>query len=309
MEPPTLSALVSLSDDVAAAVAKASDAVVAVDARRRATSSGVHWREGIVVTADHTVKRDADIELTLPDGRSVTAELVGRDPGVDLTVLRFDGSGLRTADFAPPEDLAVGRIAVAIARSDDDGVAATMGVISALGGPWRTWQGGRVERLIRPDLTLYSGFSGGPLVDAVGRVIGINTSGLSRQTALTLPAATVDRTVQALLTRGGTARGYLGVGMQQVRIPDDVREALKIENEEAVIILSVEPGGPASQAGLLLGDVLIALDGSSVADVRDVLAYLSDNAAGRKARASIIRAGRVVEVDIVIGERPAYESD
>jgi S1-C subfamily serine protease len=304
-----LSALVSLSDDIATAVAQASGAVVAVDARRRSTSSGVHWREGIVVTADHTVKRDAEIELTLPDGRCVPAELVGRDPGVDLTVLRFEGAGLRTADFAPPDDLAVGQIAIAIARSDDDGVAATMGVISALGGPWRTWQGGRVERLIRPDLTLYSGFSGGPLVDGRGRIIGINTSGLSRQTALTLPAATVDRTVHSLLTRGGTARGYLGVGMQQVRIPEDVRQKLKIENEEAVIILSVEPDGPASSAGLMLGDVLIALDGSAITDVHDVLAYLSDNAAGRKAKASLIRAGRVVEVEIAIGERPAEEAD
>lgn len=304
-----MSALESLSDDISSAVARAAGAVVAVDARRRSTSSGVHWREGVVVTADHTVKRDAEIELTLPDGRAVPAELVGRDAGVDLAVLRFDGKGLRAADFAPPDDLAVGRFAVAIARSDDEGVAATMGVISALGGPWRTWQGGRVERLIRPDLTLYSGFSGGPLVDSQGRVIGINTSGLSRQTALTLPAATVDRTVNALLARGRTTRGYLGVGMQQVRVPDDVREQLKIENDEAVIILSVEPGGPASRAGLLLGDVLIRLDESPITDVRDVLAFLSDDAAGRTAHASIIRAGRITQADIAIGERPPDEAD
>ena len=304
-----MSTLESLSDDVASAVAKASGAVVAVDARRRSTSSGVHWREGVIVTADHTVKRDAEIELTLPDGRTAPAELVGRDAAVDLAVLRFDGAGLRTADFALPDDLAVGRIAIAVARSDDDGVAATMGVISALGGPWRTWQGGRVERLIRPDLTLYSGFSGGPLVDAQGRVVGVNTTGLSRQTALTLPAATVDRTVSALLARGRTARGYLGVGMQQVRIPEDVREQLRVENDEAVIVLSVEPGGPASRAGLLLGDVLVALNGVAVADVRDVLAFLSDDAAGRSAKASIIRAGRVIEVEIAVGERPAEDED
>jgi S1-C subfamily serine protease len=204
--------------------------------------------------------------------------------------------------------LAVGRLAIAVARSDDEGVAATLGVISALGGPWRTWQGGRVDRLIRPDLNIYPGFSGGPLIDAKGGVIGMNTAGLSRRTALTLPVATIERVVAQLLNRGKVTRGYLGVGMQQVRLPDALREQLRLGDGDAVIVLSVEPGGPAERAGVYIGDVLVSLDEHRIEDVHDVLAFLSDDVAGRTVRASIIRAGSAAEVAIAIGERPAEEA-
>ncbi|HEY5095587.1 MAG TPA: trypsin-like peptidase domain-containing protein [Candidatus Eremiobacteraceae bacterium] len=304
-----MTTLESLSNDVSGAIARAAQSVVAVDARRRATSSGVHWREGIVVTADHAVKRDSEITLTLPDGREVPAELAGRDASIDVAILRFDGAGLRTADFASPDDLAVGRLAIAIARSDDEGVAATLGVVSALGGPWRTWHGGRVDRLIRPDLNIYPGFSGGPLIDGNGAVIGMNTTGLSRQTALTVPVSTIERVVGQLLKRGKVTRGYLGVGMQQVRLPDAIRDRLHVEAGDAVIVLSVEPGGPAERAGLFIGDVLISLDDQRIDDVHDVLAFLSDDVAGRNVRASIIRAGAVTEVVIAVGERPIDEGE
>jgi S1-C subfamily serine protease len=304
-----VNALESLSNDVSGAIARAAQSVVAVDARRRATSSGVHWREGVVVTADHTVKRDSEISLTLPDGREVPAEIAGRDASIDIAILRFDGAGLRTADFASPGDLAVGRLAIAVARSDDEGVAASLGVVSALGGPWRTWQGGRVDRLIRPDLNIYPGFSGGPLIDAGGGVIGMNTAGLSRRTALTVPVATIERVVAQLLNRGKVSRGYLGVGMQQVRLPDSLRERLQLGGGEAVIVLSVEPGGPAERAGVFIGDVIIALDDHRIDDVHDVLAFLSDDVAGHTVRASIVRAGSSAEVSIAIGERPAEEGE
>lgn len=302
-----MTTLESLSNDVSGAIAHAAQSVVAVDARRRATSSGVHWREGIIVTADHAVKRDSEISLTLPDGREVPAELAGRDSSIDVAVLRFDGSGLRAADFSSPDNLAVGCLAVAVARSDDEGVAASLGVISALGGPWRTWQGGRVDRLIRPDVNIYPGFSGGPLIDAKGGVIGMNTAGLSRRTALTLPVATIEKVMAQLLNRGKVTRGYLGVGMQQVRLPDALREQLKIDGSDAVIVLSVEPGGPAERAGVYIGDVIISLDDHRIEDVHDVLAFLSDDAAGRTVRAKIVRAGGAAEIAIAVGERPAEE--
>ena len=214
-----MTTLEPLSDDVFGAIA----ARRAVGRRCRraaaATSSGVHWREGIVVTADHAVKRDSDIVADFARRPRGAGRTGGRDGSIDVAVLRFDGSGLRTADFAA-RGLAVGRLAIAIARSDDEGVAASLGVISALGGPWRTWQGGRVDRLISPDLNIYSGFSGGPLIDAAGGVIGMNTAGLSRRTALTCPSRRSNESSQAAQPWNGYAR-LSRVGMQQVRLPEN----------------------------------------------------------------------------------------
>ena len=136
----------------------------------------------------------------------------------------------------------------------------------------------------------------------------MNTAGLSRRTALTLPVATIERVVAQLLNRGKVTRGYLGVGMQQVRLPDALREQLRLGDGDAVIVLSVEPGGPAERAGVYIGDVLVSLDEHRIEDVHDVLAFLSDDVAGRTVRASIIRAGSAAEVAIAIGERPAEEA-
>src|SRR5215468_257545 len=193
-----MSSLLSLSNDLAGAVERAGRAVVAVNGRPRLPSTGVHWRPGVIVTADHTVRTDEDITITRPDGRTVPASLAGRDPGTDLAVLRVGDSDLPVADVAEPASLRVGHMVLAIGN----GPRASWGVVSALGGRWRTWRGGEIDQLVRLDLTLYPGFSGGPLVDVEGRVVGISTSGLSRQLELAVPAATVARVAAELLERG-----------------------------------------------------------------------------------------------------------
>jgi S1-C subfamily serine protease len=295
-----MDALLSLSNDLAGAVAHAGRAVVTVHARHRLPSTGVHWRPGVVVTAEHTVRRDEEITITAPDGRTQPAILAARDPGTDLAVMRIEDSELPTADLGDTGALRVGHMVLALGY----GPRASWGVISALGGRWRTWRGGEIDQLLRLDLTLYPGFSGGPLVDARGRVVGLNTSGMSRSLRIAIPVTTVSRVIDELLTRGRVARPYLGIGTQPVRLPEALSRRLAVPVEGGLIVVNTEPDGPAARAGLLMGDIVVALDGTPVRDTDDVQAVLGAKPVGATLTASIIRAGAPTEISITVGERP-----
>ena len=300
------SALLALSNEMAGAVEAAGRSVVAVHARPRIPSSGVHWRRGVIVTADHTLRRDEEISVTLPDGGMTPAVLAGRDASTDLAVLTLQAAEFPVADIGDAAALRVGHVVLAVARPGERGVSASWGVISALAGPWRSWHGGQIDRFIRPDVTLYPGFSGGPLVDGHGRVMGINTSG-PRSIVLTIPPETINRVVGQLLEKGRIVRGYLGLGMQPVRLPESVKQALNLHGTSGIIIVAVEPASPAEKAGLLIGDVLVALDGVPVGDIADVQALLGPERVGTAIGASIIRGGLLAERTIMIGERPRRE--
>ena len=293
----------AFSEALAAAVERAGRSVVTVDARQRFSSSGVVWRDGVVVTAAHTVKRDEEIAITVADGTSRHATLGGRDRGTDLAVLKVDTSGLDAIETVASDALKVGHLVLAV-WGGAGSPSASLGIVGALGGPWRTWRGGKVDRLIRPDVGLFPGFSGGPLVDVAGRAIGINTTGLSRGTGLTLASETVDRVVDELVARGRIARGFLGVGMQPVRLPEALLAAHGLAGESGVMVLGVEPDGPADRGGLLIGDVVVALDGERVEDTDDVQAALGGDRVGADLRVTVIRAGSPVEVTVTVGEWP-----
>lgn len=303
----TSGVLLGLSNDLAGAVERAGRAVVAVNARHRVASSGVQWRQGIVVTADHTIERDEDITVTLPDGRTAPATLAGRDPGTDLAVLKVQGVEWPVAEIGDAAALKVGHVVLAVARPGEHGLSASVGVISALGDAWRTWRGGQIDRFVRPDLTLYPGFSGGPLADAQGRVVGINTSGLSRGGGLAIPASTVNRVADQLVATGRIARGYLGIGMQPVTVPDALKSKLSLPTGGGLVIVSVQPGGPAEQAGVLIGDILVAFDGKPVADTDDVQALLDPGRVGKSIAATVIRGGEIAGLTLTVGERPQRE--
>lgn len=306
----TNTSLSALSQHLADAVERGGRAVVSVDARPRVRTSGVNWREGVVVSTSHTVRRDEDITVTLHDGREVPATLAGRDPGTDLAVLRLEGGGesVGGAAYETADDAALraGHLVLAAGRAHPaHGVTASFGILSAAGGEWRTWRGGEIGRLLQPDVSIFTGFSGGALLDTEGRIIGINTTGLARGVGLTIPAATVNRVVDSLLRHGRVARPYLGVGtLHRVALPEKLREKFNLSQASGFMLLTVEAGGPADRAGLIIGDILLTLDGAPLADAEEAQAVLGSKEVGALVGASILRGGEVKKVSVTLGERP-----
>lgn len=310
--PPTPSLLEQLSTDLADATARAARSVVAVHARRRIPASGILWRPGVVVATHHTVHKDEDIAVTLPDGTRARGAVAGRDPSTDLCVVRLDGDaadegpGGATPATLAREPLRVGQLVLAVGRPGAE-VTAALGAVSAVGPAWRTWQGGQIDRFVRLDVAVYDGFSGGPLVDGAGRVAGVNTSALARAGALAIPVATVDRVVDHLLAGGRTRRGWLGIGAQAVRLPDAVRRELAAagrEQAQALMLVAIEPASPADRAGLILGDILLTLADAPTEDVTDVLSALGPEAVGTSVPAQVLRAGERRIVMITVDEYP-----
>src|SRR5215470_2346231 len=248
------SQLAALSNELAAAVKQVESSVVAVHARPRFSSSGVLWAPGVIVTAEHTVRREEEITVTLPDGNTVAATLAGADSGTDIAVLRVEAAPVPKAlsHVAAPDP---GTLALAIGRSQDSGVNASLGIISARSGEWRTWRGGQLDHYIRLDLNVFPTSDGGAVVNTAGQLIGIATTALSRIAGLAIPAVTIARVTEQLLTRGHVSRGYLGVGLQPVELPD---------HHKGLIVLSLEPAGPAAKAGVLIGDIVVQLGGKAV---------------------------------------------
>ena len=297
-------AFASLSDQLADAVAQAGAAIVAVHARGRLPSTGVHWRDGIVMTTEGTVRREEGITVTLPDGATGPAKLAGRDRGTDLAVLRIEKGRLPVAQLGDPAALRPGHLVLALARLDELGARAAFGAVSAVGGAWRCWKGGEIDRLIQSDLVIYPGFGGGPLVDASGRVNGLNSGGLSRSLATTIPAGTVNRVLDQLVERGYVSRGWLGAAMQPVRFNPAARKRIGLVAEGGLVIVAVEPEGPGAAAGLLVGDVIVSVNGRPVDDPSQVVEALAGDVVGKSLRLDLVRGGQKASADVLVGERP-----
>lgn len=298
-----MSVLTELSTALAGIVTGAGPSVVQVNARRRLPATGIVWSaDGLILTANHIVKHDEGITVGLADGRSVNAALVGRDATTDLAILRADAAGLTPLTETDKSALGVGNLVLALGRPGKT-VQATMGIVSALGDSWRTGMGGLVDRYLQTDLVMYPGFSGGPLVDVNGRLVGVNTSALVRGVSIAVPTQTIARVADALLAHGHVKRGYLGVNTQQVRLPEDVRDALG--QKHGLLIVSVEPGSPAAAAGLTLGDTIVGMGDAAVQNHDDLLAALSGDRVGQAAPVKLLRGGKTETVDVTIGERPA----
>jgi S1-C subfamily serine protease len=295
--------LSALSHDTAHVVEQVSPSVVAVNARRHLSSSGVYWRHGIIVTAAHTIRRTDDISVILASGLTVPANLAGVDPSTDLALLRVDSAELSTPGFGDTSQLKVGHLILAVGRGAQRGLNATLGIVGVLSGSWRTWRGGLIDQFVGLDLMLHPGAAGGPLADSHGHVLGINTLGLSRRTALTIPVSTVNRVVTHLLEKGHMGVGYLGLGMRAVSLPENLKSELNLSGDSGLIVVSVEPDGPGAKADVLFGDVIVAIERRAVSSIRDLQAFLEPESVGSKIAVSIIRGGKTIEVSVTIGER------
>lgn len=294
--------LVALSTAMADAVEKAGAFTVLVDARRRLPATGIAFAPDLVLTADHVVERDEDIHLLLPNGEQVSASLAGRDPGSDLALLRLQDKRLAAAEPAP-QPARLGQIVLAVGRPSSDGLQVSLGVISAIGGPARTGRGGLLEQYLRTDAIPYPGFSGGPLIDASARLLGINTSGAAHGMSLTIPAGFAWMTAKTLAEHGHIRRGYLGVRSQAVELPEAQSSVLKREQSSGLLLVGIENNSPASQGGLMVGDILVGMAGHPITDPDQLLSLLAGEIVGKNTPLEILRGGQLITVQVKIGER------
>ena len=294
-----------LSNELAEISAEAGKSVVAVHGTRH-PSSGIVIGRDAVVAASHAVRRDDDITVVTAPGQKLSARATGRDPSTDLVVLRLQHPiDAPAARWASTANLRVGELVLALARTRRGHIVASSGILSGLiNGPMRTWRGGEMDQFIRPDLTLYAGFSGGPLVNSQGELIGLNTAGLHRS-GITVPSATVQRVAAELLEKGGIQRPYLGLAMQSASLPESLRSRLNLTASEGLLIVHVEPGSPAEKAGILLGDVLVKLDDQAVSDTDSVQNILRGHKAGETLQASLVRGGAMAAVSVRLEARAA----
>lgn len=327
-------ALQAISDDLANLIEGAAPSVMRVDARRRLPATGIAWSEELVVTAHHVVESEDHISVGLPDGGRIDAILLGRDPHNDLALLRADGN-LTAANWAKDDDLRVGNLVLALGRPGQN-IKATGGIASGLvspadikrrGAQFRSmkgrqrrrrrvrirmdrlgdvfergnWLRGLADGFIQTDVTMYPGFSGGPLLGADGAIHGMTTSGFSQGVSIAIPVATIRNTVSALLADGKIQRGYLGIGVQEARLPDKVAEAL--EQDTGLLIVSVDADSPAARAELMVGDILTALDQTGIEHVDELQLLLTKLAVGSEVSLGYVRGGVYHDGSVIVGEK------
>lgn len=298
-----MSDLSTVSNQLADAVAAAGAWTVRVQARRGPPASGIALAADLVLTADHVVDpaREDSIRIGLPDGSEVGGSVVGRDPATDLAILRIASGSLTPAKAAAGEPR-TGALALVVARPGAE-PNASLGLITGLAGPARTRRGGMLERFIQVDAVLYPGFSGGPLVDADGAVLGMITSGLGfGGPAVAIPWALASQLAETISKHGKVPRGYLGVGSQPVTLSPQAKE-LTGGQERGLLVVQVAEGGPASAAGFLQGDILVRLDGTAVTNADDLQGLLGPNRVGSSVNASVVRGGELRDLSLTVGTR------
>lgn len=279
--------LTDFSKGLTTAVEKGGASTILVDARKRYPASGIAYAEDLVLTADHVVRRDEDIKVALPDGKEVKATLAGRDPGSDLALLRLAEKALTPAKTS--DDIKVGQLVLALGRPSRAGVQASWGIVTAISGPARTHHGGLLDEYVQSETTPYPGFSGGPLINTEGEVLGLNTSGLTHGSSLTIPVKVAWRIADALAKHGTVKRGYLGVRTQPV--------------EKGLLVVWLEENGPAEKGGLLVGDILVKVGGATMSDPDDLFSALHSDTVGRSIAVEVLRGGKPETVNVTVGER------
>lgn len=295
-----MATLSDLSSEIAELVGRLSPSIVKVDGRRGRPATGIIWADNLVLTADHVIEQD-DILVTSPP-TTVKASVVGRDPGTDLALLRTEGLRGAPAPRGRSADLRCGHIVLALGG----GIAerqVTFGIVSGFSGQFRNWRGGQINSLVQTTAELLPGFSGGPLVDAEGRVIGINSWNFGRGLTRALPVETAEKVAESLQTHGRVRRAYLGVGAQPIRLSDAL--ANQLGQESGLLVVTVEPDGPARKAGFLQGDTIVTVDGDAVPGLEGLFATLRALEADSVHQFGMVRAGELKVIPVTLGEVPS----
>ena len=294
--------LSAFSDFLVQAVAKAAESTVLVNGRRRFPASGIAYAADLILTADHVVERDEDVSVIFADGASMPVTVAGRDPGNDLALLRLEKTGATPAERITQE-ARVGEIVIALGRPSQGGIEASFGIISAIGGPVRTGRGGLLDRYLRTDAVPFPGFSGGPLINPEGKVVELNTSGLTHGAAITIPAALVWTIAENLEKHGYVKRGYLGIRSQTVTLSADMITTLGRDQGMGLLIVNIEEGSPASSGGLMVGDILVGMEGKSITDHDELMVIMTGQAVGELVSIQVLRGGQLKTIPVKIGER------
>ncbi len=298
-----MSALAEISDALAQATERAAGSIVAVHTEARGSSSGIVWRNGVIVTAEHALRRDEEIQITLPDGRVAGATLAGRDASTDIAVLKCTEAAMPASTGGDLGALKPGNFVLAVGRTRASGAVAALGVVSLASAERRTWTGATFTPYIRLDIALQPTTTGGAVVDSSGQIAGMATPRFGRLGAVLVPATLIQQVAETLLQKGRIPRGYLGVGLQPIRLPEALRALLPGQQSTGAIVLEVEPDGPAQKAGVVLGDIFVTLAGAPVARLEDVYSQLHPSSIGKQLGAKIVRGGALREISVTVGER------
>jgi S1-C subfamily serine protease len=297
------SSLVDFSHELANSVERAGSSVVSVLEGGRSGVSGTIWQEGVAITIAHTIQGLEEVTVVLPSGVETKAAVASRDAGTDIAILKLE-TDAKAVTLADDSKCRTGEVVLSIGRRGTEGLAAAYGIVSAVGGPWRTTSGVRMDRWLRLDLNPFPGFSGGPIINAAGEMVGVATSGHGRSAAV-IPTSTLNRVVDQLLKHGRTVRGYIGVGLQPVAFPDDAWQKLGIASGRGLLITAVAEGSAAEEAKLVLGDVIVAIDGKPLRRGASLQWLLDAEIVGKTVSFGIVRGGKVLNVAVNVREKPA----
>src|ERR1700687_2103606 len=292
--------LAQFSNALASRAELAKNAVVAICLAHGRHMTGMVWRSGIIVASEQSLPRSVDFELVAAGGSVLTASIAGRDPSTNIAILRL--AEQVTSPSIAAGEARTGAIALAIGAEGTGGVSARLGLVNLAGGEWHSSRGGLIDRRIVLDISLARREEGGPVFDAAGACLGMSTFG-PRGQVIVIPAATIERVVPQLLKDGRIARGWLGVALQAVAVPDALRETA--DQSSGLMVMSVIEDGPAARAGILPGDIILSVDGTSALRFRKIARHLGADSIGRKADLRLIRSGAVMTVQTTIAERHA----
>lgn len=292
--------LVQFSDALAARVEFTKPTAVAIRLAHERFVTGIVWQSDVVVASEQSLPRREEFEVVMTGGTVTTAKVAGRDSSTNIAVLRPQAP-LASSSITTNEARA-GAIVIAIGADGTGGASARLGIVNIVGPEWHSSRGGLIDRRIALDVRLARSEEGGPIFDAAGSCIGMSTFG-PRGQVLVIPAATIDRIVPTLLKDGRVARGWLGVALQAVAVPDALRET--VDQSSGLMVMSVVENGPAAQAGIVAGDIILSVDGTSTRRFRKIARHFGSENIGRKAELRVIRSGAVITVKTTIAERPA----